>query len=126
MIIGIGCDIVEHKLTFKLDWIGNPEILKRVFSNSEIEECSKYSPKKYYSSRFAIKEAVLKCLGMGMEDGIALNNIETEKMNTGSLNLILQGNVKKIADSKNITNWHISLSHSKEYSVAVVVAESRK
>lgn len=126
MIIGIGCDIVEHKLTVKLDWIGNREILKRVFSKSEIEESSKYSPKKYYSSRFAIKEAVLKCLGTGMEDGIALSNIETKKMNSGALNLILQGNVKKIADSKNVTNWHISLSHCKEYSVALVVAESRK
>lgn len=126
MIIGIGCDIVEHKLTFKLDWIGNTEILKRVFSNYEIEECPKDSPERYYSSRFAMKEAVLKCLGTGMEDGIALGNIETKKMNSGALNLILKGNVKKIADSKNITNWHISLSHSKEYSVAVVVAESRK
>ena len=125
MIVGIGCDIVEIDKTLRLGWKNDDKTLKRIFSKKEIASAPKLETEKYYSSRFAIKEAILKCLGAGMEDGIALNDIEIHKINSGGLQALLKGQIKKIADSKNITHWYISLSHSKELSSAFVIAENQ-
>lgn len=125
MIIGIGCDIVENSSVTKLNWLSDNRTLTKIFSNNEILLAPELQVEKYYSSRFAMKEAILKCLGTGMEDGIALNDIEIKKTNRGALLVDLKGEVKKIADQKNITNWHISLSHSRDSSVAFVIAENQ-
>lgn len=124
MIVGIGCDIIEHLSVTKLNWLEDNNTLKRIFSKDEILMASELEIEKYYSSRFAIKESVLKCLGTGMEDGISLNDIEVKKSSSGSLQVLLKGSVKKIADSKKITNWHITLSHSGDASIAFVIAEN--
>lgn len=124
MIVGIGCDIVEHSTTSKLGWLEDSDILMRIFSKKEIELAPEKEAEKYFSSRFAIKEAVLKCLGTGMQDGISLKNIVTKKEETGRIILSLSGKVKQIAQSKSINKWHLTLSHSTSYSIAVVVAEN--
>jgi len=126
MIIGVGCDIVEHEITTKLEWFDNSSILKRLFSLSEIEKSPVKNQEKYFSGRFAVKEAILKCLNTGMEDGISLTQIEIIKTESGTVKALLTGQVKKIADLKNITDWHISISHSNHSSIAFVIAENRK
>tara|TARA_B100002049_G_scaffold110078_1_gene81218 strand:- start:1678 stop:2064 length:387 start_codon:yes stop_codon:yes gene_type:complete len=126
MIVGVGCDIVEHETTTKLRWLNDPSILKRLFSKSEIQKCPAQSQNKYYSGRFAVKEAILKCLNTGMQDGISLTQIEIIKTENGAVNAFLHGQVKGIADLKNITNWHISITHSNQSSIAFVIAENRK
>jgi len=125
MIIGIGCDIVESSYISKLGWMSDENTLRRVFASSEILLSPELEAEKYYSSRFAIKEAILKCLGTGMEDGISLNDIEIKKTDKGRLQASLNGEIKKIADFKNIDTWHISLSHSGDSSVAFVIAENQ-
>lgn len=42
MIIGVGVDIIDHKIIAKLGW-ENPKTLKRIFSDAELE--------KYYISK---------------------------------------------------------------------------
>lgn len=125
MIIGIGCDIVDIDKTLRLGWKNDVDTLNKIFSKNEIALEPGVEIERYYSSRFAIKEAVLKCLGTGMEDGIALNDIEIHKIDGGGLKVKLKGRVKKIADSKHITHWFISLSHSQEQSIAFVIADSQ-
>lgn len=124
MIVGVGCDMVDNTLTSKLDWCSDTRVLNRIFSKFEIASCPDDYADRYYSGRFAIKESILKCLGTGMEDGISLNDIEINKTDRGTLQAILNGQVKKIANFKKITTWHISLSHSRDSSVAFVIAES--
>ena len=102
MIIGLGCDIVEHSNFEKLAWLNDDNTLRR----------------------FAAKEAVLKCLGTGMEDGISLKNIEIIKSQTGLPQVSLSGKVMKISTSKKITSWHISISHTTSTSAVFVIAES--
>ena len=60
MIIGIGCDIVDIDKTLRLGWKNDVDILNRIFSKNEIALESGLETERYYSSRFAIKEAVLK------------------------------------------------------------------
>lgn len=126
MIIGIGCDIVEHSITQELKWDSDPEMLHRFFSRSELELYSKNKTVKFISGRFAVKEAVLKCIGTGMRDGISLTEINVLQEKTGAPKIILVGEVNKIAEEKGINLWHVTITHSPSYSCAFVIAEGDK
>jgi holo-[acyl-carrier protein] synthase len=124
MVIGIGCDIVEHKITKGLNWDTDETVLNWIFSQKELEIYHSKKDIKFLSGRFAVKEAVLKCLGTGMRNGISLTDIHVLKSSAGVPTLELTGAVKEISESLRISNWFVSISHSAEYSMAVVVAES--
>ncbi len=123
MTIGIGSDIVEHALTEILKWTSDPKLLKRIFSTEEIELYNNHKKITFIAGRFAVKEAVLKCLGTGMYDGIALTDIQVLQSNNGKPILKLDGEVKVISDKLGITMWHITITHSVNYSLAFVIAE---
>lgn len=126
MIIGVGCDIVGHSLTVKLKWHSNQKARVRLFSAKEL----KLLPRKislqvqFLSGRFAVKEAVLKCLGTGIIDGISLREIETLKDKRNRPIIVLNGRVKKMAIEKKISHWHVSISHTDLHSIALVIAEN--
>ena len=123
MIKGIGCDIVKIELVTKLNWHENEKIQSRIFSNREIKLYRKVKKYSFLSGRFAVKESVVKCLGTGMLDGIALNDIEVLQLENGKPFIELKGKVKKISDSLGISKWCVSISHSKEHSISYVIAE---
>lgn len=124
MIIGIGCDIVEHQEAQKLKWDSNSTVQKRIFSKKELEIYSSSNSIKFLCGRFAAKEAILKCLGTGMEDGIALSDVQILKSESGKPYAQLQGNVLRISEKLGIKFWHITITHSLNFSMAHVVAES--
>lgn len=123
MIIGIGCDIVEYETSKKLKWDSDISILNRIFSQKEIEIYSSKKELKFLSGRFAAKEAVLKCLGTGMQDGIALIDIQILQSKECKPTIELYGQAKEISDKIGINRWHISITHSTFYSLAFVIAE---
>lgn len=124
MIIGIGCDIVEHEITRKRSWDSKTSAQKRVFTQAELNLYSSQKKLAFLSGRFAAKEAILKCIGTGMQDGIALTDIEILQDQSGKPVIELHGKVKIISDSMSISAWHISITHSKDHSIAFVIAES--
>lgn len=123
MIINTGCDIVEHQLTEELGWLTDRDSLNRIFSKNEIKLFDSENMINFLTGRFAAKEAILKCLGTGMQDGLSLKEIEVMKSKTGKPFVILHGEVKKIADILGINRWHITITHSRLISISFVVAE---
>jgi holo-[acyl-carrier protein] synthase len=123
MIAGIGCDLVNHKVTKELKWKSNEKMLPRILSNKEMELHKKNNSIRFLAGRFAAKEAVLKCLGTGMEDGIALSDIQLLQIQNGKPIIELKGKVKSISDKKGICGWHISISHANGYTIALAIAE---
>jgi len=123
MIVGIGCDVVHHEITQSLGWITNPRILQRIFSTKELELFQASRTERFLSGRFAVKEAVLKCLGSGMKDGIALTDIHVLQSETGKPILEIEGQVKELAEYLGVKSWHISISHTAFNSTAFVIAE---
>lgn len=123
MIIGIGTDIVELKLTLELGWDSNEKIQKRIFSLRELKEYQKSKKANYLMGRFAAKEAVLKCIGTGMIDGISLNSIEILSGRSGKPYIVLNGKAAEHAKNISINRWHISISHTSKYSQAFAIAE---
>lgn len=126
MIVGIGCDIVEHQTTINLKWDSKLSAQKRVFTSKEIDIYKKNQKIKFLSGRFAAKEAVLKCLGTGMQDGLALTDIEILQLENGAPTIELYGEIKLLADRLGANIWNISITHSEICSIALVIAEKRK
>ena len=124
MIIGIGCDLVEHKISHDMDWRDNKQIQERIFSVNELEIYASRKQLKFLSGRFAAKEAVLKCLSQGMEDGISLTDIEILQSSNGIPYINLSGNVMQLSKNMGVKKWHISITHSSSFSQAFVIAES--
>lgn len=123
MVIAIGCDIVEHSIPEKLKWDTDQVLLLRIFSQKELDLFHDQKTIQFLSGRFAAKEAVLKCLSTGMQDGISLTNIQVLKLANGKPFIELSGEVKDISDKIGVNVWHISITHSLSYSFAFAVAE---
>lgn len=124
MIVNIGTDSVDHKLNSKMiQWDASERLPKRIFSNAELEYYSSSKDSIFLAGRFAAKEAVLKCLGTGMIDGLSLREIDIIKTPNGQPQIRLSGKTKILADQLSITRWHISISHSSNCSTAFVIAE---
>lgn len=126
MIIGIGCDIVEHEMTKKLNWETDQTALERIFSPKELNIFSEKKGIRFLAGRFAVKEAVLKCLGTGMYDGLSLLDIQTHEGELGKPELEITGEIKELSDRLGINLWYISISHSQMFSFAVAIAERRE
>lgn len=124
MIIGIGCDIAEFSIADKLKWKSEEKIRARVFSPKELLQYDKHNRLSYLTGRFAAKEAVLKCLGTGMRDGLSMKNIEIIQLENGKPIIKLKGEVSKLSFDLGIKNWFVSISHSSQSSMAYVIAES--
>ena len=124
-IHGVGTDILEIRRIEKMVGKWGDKFLNRVFCDGEISYAR--SRKAFYFSslaaRFAAKEAVLKALGTGLS-GTSWLDIEII-LPEGSPKVLLRGTAKTKAEAMGIRNIHLSLSHSREYATAFVVAEGR-
>lgn len=123
MIIGIGCDIVNHERIEKLNWSSDPDVQHRILSDEEYQLYQKTKDIKFIAGRFAAKEAVVKCLGTGMEDGISLINIQILQTLEGTPQVVITGPETELIKQKGIKSWHVSISHTVGCSIAMVVAE---
>ncbi len=100
-----------------------PRFVHRVFSEAEqTYALAATSPAERFAVRFAAKEAVLKAMGLGL-GGAALADIEVHRNETtGQPFLQLSGSAQKAAEARNITQWQLSLSHTKTMAQAFVIA----
>ena len=74
------------------------------------------------SSRFAIKEAVMKALGTGFSDGVGFLDIEVVTLASGAPTLALKGAAKARADALGIERWLVSSSHEAGMAIGSVIA----
>lgn len=125
MIVGIGCDMVDHSMSRWLSWDTDEEVLHRIFSQSELNIYQAHKSIAFLAGRFAAKEAVLKCLGTGMLDGMSMVDIQILKNTSGLPTITLEGSLQHYAEELGIDVWHVSISHSTNSSIAYVIAEHK-
>jgi holo-[acyl-carrier protein] synthase len=98
--------------------------LARVFTPAEIRYARSRTPE--LAARFAAKEAVSKALGVGMRmlarDGIHWQDVEVTGDSRGKPLVRLHGRAAERAQELGITEWAISLSHTHDNAIAMVVA----
>ena len=71
---------------------------------------------------FAAKEAVAKALGVGLGQ-IGWREIEVRHDELGKPFVALSGRARALAEERGVKNIHLSLSHSREYALAMVILE---
>ena len=117
----VGVDIIEiSRIGESIERFGQA-FLERIYTPAELAAYRDKLPS--LAARFAAKEAVIKALDA---PGTPPRDIEVLSASDGKPLLTLHGKAKKKADSLGIADMDISLSHSREYAVALVVGQSRE
>lgn len=118
----IGVDIIEiERLEAAVKKFGQ-HFLERVFTSNELKRCLYRKKFKYpeLAARFAAKEAVAKAFGTGRY-GLFWKEIEITNDSLGKPEIILTGKTLKKAQKQKIKKIYVTLSHTKNYSVAFVL-----
>jgi len=119
MNLRTGVDLIEiERITDILDRRGK-KFLERVYTPAEIELCGQKI--ESFAVRFAAKEAIAKALGCGIGD-VSWQEIEILHDQQNAPVLFLHGKATQRAKKLGLTNWSISLSHSRGLAIAFVVA----
>jgi holo-[acyl-carrier protein] synthase len=119
MVLKTGIDIIEiPRIQAALDHHGD-RFLQRVFTPAEIAECRGRADA--LAVRFAAKEATTKALGTGIGP-VSWREVETLHKRSGEPYLVLHGRAEQVAKYLGLTTWAVSLSHSRDNAIAVVVA----
>ena len=122
MILGLGTDITDVARIAKS--VEDIRFKQRVFSAAEIAYCELRAHKnESFAARFAAKEAFFKALGTGWRGGLAFNEAEILNDELGKPSFHLLGATAEILAERNIKAIHVSLSHTKETAIAVVLIE---
>ena len=123
-VLGIGVDLVEcARIQHSIDRFGD-RFLHRVFTDGEIEySMSMKFPARHLAARFAAKEAVSKAFGTGIGKSMGWRDIDVHKKPSGEPFLVLGGNARKMANERELRHALITLSHSENHAVAMIVLE---
>ncbi len=129
MIYGTGIDLIEVERIKKIIHQYHDRFLKMVFTEHEIKKGRKGSnigrQSQHFAGRFAAKEALLKAIGTGLVKGFHWKDIEVVNNISGKPSFILKNNVLKIIKENNISNVHLSISHTQNHATAVVILETQ-
>ncbi len=125
MVLGVGTDLMETKrIEVSIDRFGE-RFLERVFTPGEIAYCmrKKKNAAESFAARFAAKEAGAKALGTGISRGVTWKELEVRREANGRPTLHLSGRAAELAGAMGVRRMQLSLTHSRELAMAVVVVE---
>ena len=112
-MIHLGTDLVRiSRFESRTD-----HFLRRSFTEQEISLSGGRA--QSLAGRWAVKESVLKALGVGM--ALPFTDIEVRSDDLGRPVLDLTGVAAARASDLGIEQWSVSISHDGEYVIAVVV-----
>ena len=124
-VLGIGVDLVEcARIQHSLDRFGD-RFLHRVFTDGEIAYAQSMKfPARHLAARFAAKEALSKAFGTGIGKSMAWKDIDVHKKPSGEPFVVLEGGAKDLASNRGVTKVLITLSHTDNHAMAMIVLES--
>ena len=124
MILGSGVDLCEvPRIEAAIGRYGG-RFLERVFTAREIAYADRKANRfERYAARFAAKEAGMKALGTGWHGGIAWRDFEVVNLPSGRPTLNFHGRAAEVAAKLGVRHVALSLTHTKEQALAMVVLE---
>ena len=126
MLFGVGIDIIEVSRIEKEVSNGSSGFKEKIFTDAEIAYCNRKVNAQSYAARFAAKEAFFKATGKGWRDGFKWTDIEVLNDGMGRPYIRTFGETKNFIDENEISNIQVSLSHTKENAMAIVILEKNK
>ena len=125
MIVGVGTDLIEIARIGQSIARYGERFLERIFTPGEIAYCQrKKNAAESFAARFAAKEAGAKALGTGINHGVGWLDLEVTRAPGERPCLALAGRAAERACDLGVTRTSLSLTHTKETALAVVVMES--
>ena len=130
MIVGIGTDLVEVE-RIKKELVSHGEkFIDMLYTEKERTYCTRAEnlaiQAQCFAARFAAKEAFLKALGSGLRGGLKWKDVEVINNELGKPEIRIRDTAKKICENAGINGIFLSLSHTKDSAIAVVVLEKIK
>jgi holo-[acyl-carrier protein] synthase len=118
-VVGVGIDVVVvDRMRTALG--RTPSLADRAFSSRERSAAEAHpDPAVRFASSFAVKEAVVKSLGVGISD-VTLRDIEWVDGERGP-ELIVGGSAGSIAEARGVVEWTQRIDAADHRVVAVVV-----
>jgi holo-[acyl-carrier protein] synthase len=124
VILGLGTDMIEiARIAQSFARFGDA-FLRRVYTDEEIAYCQrKRHAAESLAARFAAKEAAAKALGTGISRGVSWQEFEVRRQPGHRPEMHLSGRAQQIAAALGVRRLALSLSHSRELAIAMVIAE---
>lgn len=122
-VVGLGLDSVDIA-RFAAVLRRRPTFTNRVFTDGErAYAATLVNPTPTLAARFAVKEAVMKALGVGL-GGFGWGDVEVLRTDGGAPLLTVTGRAAQLASERGVGGWHLSITHTESTASAVVVAVS--
>ena len=127
-IAGTGIDVIEvDRIERALTRAATGDRFRmRVFTPGEVEYCESRGRPRYqsYAARFAAKEATMKAMGTGWNRNVGWSEIEVVRERGKAPTIVLTGKAAAFARRKQISAFHLSLTHTAKEAIAHVIAEA--
>ena len=126
MIVGSGIDLTEiARIRHSLERFGD-RFLHHIYTAGEIAYCQsrKVRAAESFAARFAAKEAAAKALGTGLGRGVMWQEIEIQRRPGYAPTLTLSGRAAAWAHHLGVQNISLSLTHTSQLAMAMVIMEN--
>ena len=125
MIIGVGTDLVEIPRIRRMFEEWGDSFLRKVYTPGEREYCARrVAPWMSLAARFAAKEALLKALPDEWQAGVGWKDREVVRGERGRPTMIGHRRAAEALSALGAT-VHLSLTHTDDHAMAVVILEIR-
>jgi len=125
MIVGLGIDVVELDRIERIWNRFGMRFARRILTIREQERLPRNAV-AYLASRFAAKEAAVKALGTGFSQGIGFHCLEIGSQSSGKPTLSFFRAAESQALGMSVNRVHLSITHDRSVSAAVVILESSR
>ena len=125
MIVGIGIDLAEvDRIRAAIERHG-ARFIDRIYTPAETAYVERKANRyERYAARFAAKEAGMKAIGTGWKRGVRWHDFEVANLPSGRPTLRLHGVAAQIAESLGVRNSVLSLTHTAQQGMAIVILEA--
>jgi holo-[acyl-carrier protein] synthase len=118
MVKGIGVDVVDIKRFREVDNIH--DLIDQIFTEREkLSILPDKTNETHLAKIFAVKEATMKALGVGLHYGSYWKNIEV----SDGLDIRLSGYLKEISDNLRVSKIFNSITRTRNYMAAIILLE---
>jgi len=125
VIVGIGIDVEQVARVREAMERHGRRFIDRIFSPAEIAYVERKANRyERYAARFAAKEAGMKAIGTGWRRGVRWLDFEVANLPSGRPTLRIHGAAEKIAEGLGVRNIALSLTHTTEQAMAIVILET--